>query len=725
MNLQDGNFLQSAALQDSRKQDGVAKYQLQLQPQPPDYPFVGAWFPVSLFMVDDKSTMKSGYDVPVTVELLYETGEMVPSQAILEHDQGPAGPCVGQTGSCNFRLRITEVSMNHENRRFFLRFSCGGRFGGITAIQSTLMTVIRHRLKITKQPPTQWYKDEGGRDKCILIQGILEDQCGDPVKTRDVPLKVTLMYSGEAQNCVKKQDILKISQETAPPKVSKDGTVTLKVRIEEVSKNHQKQAFCLKLEPDAAYSPANYDISSDMSTAVVVLSKRNKRRKKADKAEKAEAATAALHPHPLHNLQQMQQMQQLQQMLHLDHTQPNSAGDMNLSNLALAPGGSIQNSVIRIVSWCDYVVTGLRNWEWQHVGYELDGDQISMQRPLYRCPACWMSKNLVRGEHQQDCVLARALDDYDTNIAVCLKDMVHHADKAKATTSTTPTPTSSLAPISSPLSSLSSRTSLTQPTDSTLPALPVSRRIPSLQSINSAGSAFNFPMSNPGLALRIASGSAAAALARSSVDLSSGLVLGDPYLNGQHSTQSQNSFSQAQQAQVQQVQQVQQAQQQQQQLQHLRQQQQQQRLEEEQLLRQMQQQKFSTSGLGLGGLRNISFSVEDAVESIFVNYTRFGFPGCGQNGKILGFYSKRDENTLEFHPVTESDSSLTEVQEIQSMVAREIQVRSNRLLSKKDTVTLERLKEEVLLTFDVEEQMNVMPPPVFQEGEGFFPNFRR
>jgi hypothetical protein len=48
-------------------------------------------------------------------------------------------------------------------------------------------------------------------------------------------------------------------------KVGRDGRVTVRARIEEVSKNHQKQAFCFKLTPDAIFSPANYDISADIS----------------------------------------------------------------------------------------------------------------------------------------------------------------------------------------------------------------------------------------------------------------------------------------------------------------------------------------------------------------------------------------------------------------------------------------------------------------------------
>ena len=49
-------------------------------------------------------------------------------------------------------------------------------------------------------------------------------------------------------------------------KVDKNGKVSLRIRIEEVSKNHQKQAFCVKLRPDPDF-PANMDVSTEVSQA--------------------------------------------------------------------------------------------------------------------------------------------------------------------------------------------------------------------------------------------------------------------------------------------------------------------------------------------------------------------------------------------------------------------------------------------------------------------------
>ena len=262
-----------------------------------------------MFLIDSKKSLKSGWPLKLHVELLYENGEVVPNQpANLEiHgcnlSQG-IWPSLGNNGSVDLKLRILSVSMSHENKSFFLRFTAAAiqdkpnllpSHVTIMPATSTTMSVIRHRLHITEQPPAQWYKDEGGRDKCIALNALLLDEHDNPVQGREVPLKVLLAYEGEECVEVKNQSILKMPLESVP-KVDRHGKVAIKVRIEEVSKNHQKQAFVLKIVPDVLYSPDHGDISADVSTPITVLSKRNKRRPKREGTEEdsPELAPAAV-----------------------------------------------------------------------------------------------------------------------------------------------------------------------------------------------------------------------------------------------------------------------------------------------------------------------------------------------------------------------------------------------------------------------------------------------
>lgn len=64
---------------------------------------------------------------------------------------------------------------------------------------------------------------------------------GGEVKSRRVPLRLVLMYDN--MHRVQNQEILKLSPDSKLV-IDEHGKATLRVRIEEVSKNHQKQVSC-------------------------------------------------------------------------------------------------------------------------------------------------------------------------------------------------------------------------------------------------------------------------------------------------------------------------------------------------------------------------------------------------------------------------------------------------------------------------------------------------
>lgn len=58
--------------------------------------------------------------------------------------------------------------------------------------------------------------------------------------------------------------------------VDDKGQASLRLRIDDVSKNHQKQSFVIQIAPDTNSHPLNNDISPDECSALEVRSKRNK-----------------------------------------------------------------------------------------------------------------------------------------------------------------------------------------------------------------------------------------------------------------------------------------------------------------------------------------------------------------------------------------------------------------------------------------------------------------
>lgn len=186
------------------------------------------------------------------------------------------------------------------------------------------LTRSRYKLKVTSKLPEKWYKDEGGRDKCMDVNVVLVDHLGRPVSTRKVPLAVVLEYEEGLK--VTKQSILKVAPDSqlridskvrssaTPVELSragitlcrvvvwcgvvwcwcwvKQGTARIRARIEDVSKNHQGQQFRMRIMPDVKQEPLTHDISADVTSAVTVRSKRNKRNRNAKRARDTAGAVA-------------------------------------------------------------------------------------------------------------------------------------------------------------------------------------------------------------------------------------------------------------------------------------------------------------------------------------------------------------------------------------------------------------------------------------------------
>ena len=70
------------------------------------------------------------------------------------------------------------------------------------------------------------------------------------------------------------------------------GQASLRLRIDDVSKNHQKQAFMIQIAPDTNSHPLNNDISPDECSALEVRSKRNKTKRPRDE-DSSSTATAS------------------------------------------------------------------------------------------------------------------------------------------------------------------------------------------------------------------------------------------------------------------------------------------------------------------------------------------------------------------------------------------------------------------------------------------------
>lgn len=261
------------------------RWKFKIEPQPPKFPFMGEYFDLNIYLVDTDGKLMVDYEVPITLELFVE-GESIPVQNTVSSSPcieiDPTTPPLIERGKgcAALRVKVLELSRTRGNRKFcFMVKRRAGPRGNLPREVSPVMTramlVVNAHIVVTNEMPKVWYKDQGGRDKCIDIDLELRGP-GGVVTGQEVPLKCVLLYEDFKQ--VLHQDILQPSPTTVL-KIGGSGKQRIRLRIEDVSKNHQSKNFRIRIEPDTTNSPVHFDKSPDVTGPVLVRSKLNRRQK--------------------------------------------------------------------------------------------------------------------------------------------------------------------------------------------------------------------------------------------------------------------------------------------------------------------------------------------------------------------------------------------------------------------------------------------------------------
>ena len=148
--------------------------------------------------------------------------------------QKPKDFKISKSGSIRLIVRINELSMRYDNKKLVLcastenvnglyvqsaislpmlcvKYRYVKRFYTLQNIMSCFYSLCSLVIENATLPDI-WYKDEGGRDKCIELTICLRDHDNKIIVERKVPLKVVLLYADG--NVVLKQEILKISPDS-------------------------------------------------------------------------------------------------------------------------------------------------------------------------------------------------------------------------------------------------------------------------------------------------------------------------------------------------------------------------------------------------------------------------------------------------------------------------------------------------------------------------------
>lgn len=324
-------------------------FTLHLRKQPPSHVFSGETFEID-FGLERASTSSSSDNSPplptnLGLKLVLLQGEG--TLFVLEEARISA---TRRTGKCKCRIECEQPSKPFKIKLFNDILSC---------VSNEIQVVTaKIRIKADNWNPV-WYKDEGGRDKCMEVTvGAYNAQ--NELMEEKVPLDLTLCYASRYQ--VSNQDLFRTLGKTS----QLEGLMRLRFRIEDVSKNHQGQDFCLKVAARSTLYAPGY------TPTVSVRSKRNKRQRSGRDSLPPTASSTHRQtgsdpiPLPLSRLQEQTASQS-----------PQVEGQYH----------QLVDAIRGVSAWAEETVQGLYQHQWHILGYAQHPDgSPDYNRPYHSMP---------------------------------------------------------------------------------------------------------------------------------------------------------------------------------------------------------------------------------------------------------------------------------------------------------------------------------------------------
>lgn len=117
-------------------------------------------FDVVLALRNGEGIIPSSEGQNIEIQILYERGDLVDNQDILEYVDNPGRVKLHE--STAFRFRINQVSRNHLNRRFRLRFKLQGQYSDVKIETDPVMVLSKEASKRSRGKKS---KDGSGANK--------------------------------------------------------------------------------------------------------------------------------------------------------------------------------------------------------------------------------------------------------------------------------------------------------------------------------------------------------------------------------------------------------------------------------------------------------------------------------------------------------------------------------------------------------------------------------
>ncbi|KAG7397402.1 hypothetical protein PHYBOEH_000756 [Phytophthora boehmeriae] len=398
--------------------------------QVPTYVYQNVTFQATVKLVDEHKAKVTGVRKPVQVSLrFHDTYDLVEDQdAVLRLSSEPY--IDGSTGLALLSMSLHTLTATCDGRNFCLEVRTADA-ADVESVFSSPVNVVKEKLHVVAQPPDVWFKDEGGREKCMTVTLELAPAPGSYLEDRVVPLDVKLLY--ESGNPVLNQSILRLFPDMRPN--MSHGNVTISFRIDDVSKNHQGQSFMLEVGPEQQDGSSMFqDIAPTRTSVIAIRSKRNKRKLHAQAAAAAASGMYGMRasprsvagtprtpymnmaggrqnsppsmgggpqmmiePHPQRArrpvgtggmsygmMQQPQQQQPMASMSWSSHLMQTST-----TNAATMQPQTPQNQPASVQTPSSSAANDPGAVEWALGGFEINPDgSMNTSRPIYRCPQC-------------------------------------------------------------------------------------------------------------------------------------------------------------------------------------------------------------------------------------------------------------------------------------------------------------------------------------------------
>mmetsp|Transcript_31160 Transcript_31160/g.35953 ORF Transcript_31160/g.35953 Transcript_31160/m.35953 type:complete len:698 (+) Transcript_31160:358-2451(+) len=262
--------------------------------------------------------------------------------------------------SSMIRCRINDKNVNAPGI-YAIRFFIPDKVKGKNSVNiddsfASNINIVKYKLiVITNVWESVWYKDEGGRDKCMQVDIGMESSDQAVAYDKRVPLKLNLKYDGPQMLQVVNQSLLRTLGSPAHYIDPDTGKANIRFRIEDVSKNHQGQSFIVEICADSTKYP---HVAPGYTRSVSVRSKRNKRPSPVSDQSPNIARDVAerLQFEPIRNVSSSERSNHDR-----DHRQ--------IMPFVSSEVGKLRQSVQGVLKWTEEVIGGLYPLQWEVIGY--------------------------------------------------------------------------------------------------------------------------------------------------------------------------------------------------------------------------------------------------------------------------------------------------------------------------------------------------------------------